>query len=273
MRKLAAAAGAIALAFAQPLAAQEATEDEAFLAAMMQMFQPAPLTPEQEERLPAAREVVGKIMPPGTMAQVMWSMFDQFLGPLTELEGQPSANDTVARLGFDVDELELGPDQAAEVAALLDPVWRERQALVMAAVPDLVAKLMNAMEPGMRKAMADAYAVHFDRQELADIAAFFSTPSGASYAAKSYVIASDPRIMGAVIQDMPTLMASMGEMEAEMEALTAHLPSPRGFADLDAAQRARLSQLTGLAESEIEEGMARAAGGDEGVEFEGWDET
>lgn len=104
----------------------------------------------------------------------------------------------------------------------------------------------------MRSAMSELYAVYFDAGELADIDAFFSTPSGASYARQSFRMSSDPRMVGAMMQEMPTMMGAFMEMGEEMKQATANLPQKRSWADLDASQRARLSELTGYAEEDLE---------------------
>jgi hypothetical protein len=259
MRKLIAAAGALALACATPVAAQEGAEDEDMFAAMMSMFAPEPLTAEQQARLPAAEAIVAKIVPPGTMGEIMSSMMGGMLGPIMDMALQPSSAEAAKQLGLESEALELDSEQSAEVLALLDPVWRERQERTLAATQSAVGRMMTAIEPAMRDAMSQLYAINFDGRELADIDAFFSTDSGAAFARKSFTMASDPRMMGAMMQSMPQMMGSFAEMEADMAAAVADLPPARTFADLDAAQLARLAELTGLDHAAIEEGMARAA--------------
>lgn len=260
MRKLIAmATGALALACAAPAAAQDGGEDEEIFAAIMSMFAPEPLTAEQEARLPVAQAVVAKIVPPGTMGEMMSPLFDGMLGRLMDLAVQPSSADAAEQLGIDPEDLELDAEQSAEVLALLDPVWRERQERSLTATQSAIGKMMTAMEPAMRYAMSQLYAIDFDASELADIDTFLSTHSGAAFARKSFTMASDPRVMGAMMQSMPQMMGSFAEIETDMAAAVADLPPVRGYADLDATGRARLAELTGLDQAAIEQGMARAA--------------
>ena len=256
---------------AQDAGAQDASEGEAALASMMELFKAEPLTAEQQARLPAAQAVVAKLLPPGTLQEVMGAMYDRILDPIMALAAQPSEAAAASQLGVEADLLELDAEQAAEVLALLDPAWRERQERTMAATQAAIGKMMTAMEPTMRSAMSELYAVNFDERELADIDAFFSTESGAAYARKSYAMASDPRLMGAMMQSMPEMMGSFAEMEAELAAATADLPPPRSYVDLGQDQRARLAELTGLGQAEIEAGMARAAAAANAAETEEWD--
>lgn len=269
MRKHVIGALAPLIAFATPLAAQEdspATEEsqkadpgEEAVAAMMAMFKAEPLTADQLARLPKAQALVARIMPPGTMDQMMGGMFDKMLGPMMALQAEPSSREIAEELGVEPEELELGDEDAAQAAAILDPAWKTRREREMAAVQKAVRVAMTAMEPAMRKGLAEAYAVAFTDTELNDIDAFFATPSGASYARKSYALASDPRIMAASFEAMPAMMAQMAVMEQEVKSATADLPPRRGYGDLSVAQRATLADLTGLSQDEIREGMAEAA--------------
>jgi len=178
---------------AAPLAAQEkntpqsqaekSTGDE--VAVMMRsMFKVEPLTAEQQARLPQAEALIARIMPPGTMNQIMGGMYDKLLGPIMEMAGEASSEDIARELGIETDSLELEDGDAARIAAILDPVWKERRDAETAAVQRAMSTVMTAMEPGMRKGMAEAYAVAFTAAEMADIEAFFITPSGTSFARK-----------------------------------------------------------------------------------------
>lgn len=256
-------AAALAL-LAQPVMAQDGPAGEDMLAGLMGLFAAKPLTAEEEARLPAARVVVEKVLPPGTMGEMFGSMMDGLLGPIMNMATKPSASDAAKMLGFESYELELDQDQAAGVMAILDPNAGERSELTMTATKGAIGKLMLALEPTVKDTMTELYAVHFDDRELADIGVFFSTESGANYARKSYTMAGDPRMISGMMKALPGLMGSFAEMETDLKAATAGVPPPKTFADLDGEQLARLSELTGLSEEEISEGMNRAASGAEG---------
>lgn len=256
---------------ALPLAAQEpaserkmttraADTSEKDVAAMMQaMFKLEPLNPDQQSRLPQAEKLIARIMPPGTMAQVMGGMYDKMLAPMMAMAGEPSSSEIAGELGVDPDDLDLEADEVARIAAILDPAWKERRKAETAAMQRAMTTAMTALEPGMRKGMAEAYAINFTSAELTDIDRFFSTPSGASFARKSYALASDPRLIAASIEGLPQLMAQMKAMEQDMKAAAAPFPPRRGYADLSAAQRDELARLTGLQQDAIREGMERVA--------------
>lgn len=230
------------------------------VAAMMKaMFKVEPLTAEQRGRLPQAEAVIARMMPPGTLQKVMGGMFDRMLGPVMAKAETADSSDVARALGVEADALEIDSEEAARVGAILDPVRKERQELEMAAVQRGTTAAMSAMEPGMRKGMAEAYAATFTTPELSDIDRFFQTPSGTAFATKSYALASDPRIMAAAMEGLPAMMAQMKAVEEETKAATAKLPPPRTYADLTAEQRAEIARITGLKEGAIREGMERAA--------------
>ncbi len=243
---------------AQPAVAQEEPDEEVF-AALAEMFQAEPLTAEQSNRLPLAREIVEKMIPEGTLGEMMGSMFDGMLAPVMEMATAAPRGDVAKQLGVSSSELEMSDEELAELADILDPVRETRNERMAQVMPQMMANVMQVMEPPMRKAMSEAYAVYFTDRELVDIDAFFSTDSGLAFARKSFTMSSDPRIIAGTMEAMPEMMAAFGEMETSMKEATADLPEPRSWADLGSAERARVSELTGIAEGELAAGMAAAA--------------
>ena len=253
MNTLVLALAPLALAMPAPVLAQDPPADE--MAGMMDMlggmFPEEPLTPDEEGRLPAATALVEKIVPPGTMGEVMGGMFDGLLGPLMEMSVENPVAALTQLLGAGSRQADLEEAQAAKALAVLDPDWQERRRLEAAVLPQTINAMMVAMEPSVKSAMAQMYAVYFDERELADIDAFFSTPSGAAYARKSFSMSSDPRMMGAMMQSMPTIMESLGTIEQQMTLATVNLPNPRSFGELSAEQRKQLQAILGVNAAEL----------------------
>lgn len=248
---------AIALAASPAYAQEEAPEDA--LAGLAALLAPEPLTAEQQARLPLAQRIVDKLVPPGALGEVMGSMLDGFLGPLMREAGKPSAANVAMLLAVETDALTLSDEQIAEAAAILDPAMVERAERTSALMPQMMSSMMSAMEPVMRTVMSEVYAAQFNERELADIDAFFSTPSGAIYARKSLTMSSDPRFMGGIMRALPAMTESAAEFEAELAAASADLPAPRAYAELSASERARLAELTGLDPDVMRAGMETAA--------------
>ncbi len=261
-----AAAGLAALALVpQSLAAQSAHDDVAtqdagevdpMQEAMDQigaMFPVEPLTAEQQARLPQATRIITRMIPDGTMGEMMGTMFDKLLGPLMTATDAPAFPVVEKGIGISPADIGLSQAQAEEIAALLDPAYTERHAREMAVMPTILRDMMTLMEPGMRKAMSELYAVHFSQKELDDIETFFQTESGTAYARKSFTMSSDPRIVGATLESMPQLMGAFAEMEKKIAAASADLPPKRSFADLPKADKAKIAKLTGYSVKEIEQ--------------------
>lgn len=243
----------LALAFSPATAlGQEADASGNPFAAFAPAIAVEPLTAEQVERLPLAEALVARIIPPGTMGEMMGGMFDGLLTGFGDM-AQPSASDMVARnLGLEGWEITLTEEQIAATAALFDPAWEERQRREAGAVPMMMRQVGAVMEPGLRQAMAELYAIHFDAQQLRDIEAFFATPSGAAYASESYTMMSDPRLAAATMAAVPTMLDGMVAMQADMEAATADLPPVRSFADLSLNERKLLADLLGMTVEDLE---------------------
>ena len=119
--KALAASAPLALAFATPAMAQDAEESQEEVFAMMaQMFPVEPLTPEEESRLPISQEIIDKMIPPGTLGEMMGSMFDGMMGPIMEIAAQANAGDIAKSLGVSSYELDMNDKQLAEVAQIED---------------------------------------------------------------------------------------------------------------------------------------------------------
>lgn len=259
---------ALALALA-PLTVQAQTaEDEAAMdaafAALAENFEVEPLTAEQEARLPLAQEIVAKIIPEGTLGELMGVMFDGMLGPMTALSANDSDNALYEALGYSANDLGIDEEAAEAALAIIDPAWRERDAMAAEMTQNMMTDMMTQMEPLMRNVMAELYAIHFDDRQLADINAFFSTESGTAYARESYRMASDPRIMAAVFSEPDLLFGPIMQAAADMDSAMAELPATRTMEDLSDEEVARLSELTGLDREDIAYGMEYASSSDDG---------
>ena len=266
------AASLAALALApQPLAAQDVAEDAAAaepaaesvgegegdpmaqaMGMLGAMFPVEPLTADQQGRLPQASRIITRMIPEGTLGEMMGGMFDKLFGPMAALGGAPASAVVQKGIGLSPVDAGLTEEQTAEIAALLDPAYEERHAREMAVMPTMMREMMTVMEPTMRKAMSELYAINFSQKELDDIEAFFQTDSGTAYARKSFTMSSDPRILAASMESLPQMMGAIGEMEKKIAAAGADLPAKRSFADLSQADKAKIATLTGYSVEQIE---------------------
>ena len=253
MKKTVNAMAAAALVCAVPTAAQEDPEHsesamspgdlDEFAGMMAGLFQTEPLTEEQNARLPAAQAVVGEMMPDGFYGEMMAGMMDKMLRPMLTMFSQPEFV-LGARLAVDAETIEaLEEAEQAELTAMLDPAYQARGDAMVAVLTSRMGGMFTAMEGPMREGLSKAYAVRFDDAQLADIAAFFATPTGGEYARESMALFADPQVMQASMQALPAMMSGFGDIESAMREAMAALPAERGYGDLTEAQRERMAEL------------------------------
>ena len=236
------------------------------MAKLRGMFPAEPLTAEQQARLPAAERLIARIIPEGTMAEMIDKMMGGILGPIMEM-GPDGAATTIARqIGVETYALDLDEAKAGELASLFDPAWRERQKREAALFPEMMREMMATMEPTMRKAMSELYAIRFTDSELAEIDGFFATATGTKYARESFLMASDPRVASASMDAMPAMMGMIGDMERRMAERTADLPEVRSFIALSEAEQAKVAEMTGSTIDEIRQNIAMQQGDEAAID-------
>ena len=146
LRKSLIALGGATLLFASPAAAQDDAE-MAQMAALASIFETEPLTPEQEARLPLARQIVEKVLPEGAMMDVIGSTFERMLGPIMEMANSDTNAALAGALGYSASELAVDEAESAEILAIVDPAWRERN--------DAMASMTQAMMADMMTKVVD----------------------------------------------------------------------------------------------------------------------
>lgn len=262
--------GAIAM-IPVPLAAQneipqqtssDAAALDGFAELFSGLFQSAPLTAEQADRLPAAEAVVATMLPQGFYAQMMGEMMDAILAPMLGLfGGEAGANIVLSgRLAIAPDDLAALPaDNKVELASLLDPAFAERGHVMQAMLGDVLRDTADLIEPLFREGLGKAYATRFDEAQIADIAAFFDTPTGRVFASENIKLMADPQVMGASMQALPAMLGQLGDITGKLEAVMATLPPEKELGDLTGAERARAAQLLGLDEGDLSEAIKPAA--------------
>ncbi|HEX9805279.1 MAG TPA: hypothetical protein VGA34_00155 [Alteraurantiacibacter sp.] len=280
--KLVACVAGIAL-MGTPLAAQDPVSDapsadavmDEVLAKVAEAFAVVPLTPEQEARLPAATQVVGKMIPEGTYARMMEQVMGDMLNPLFDslFAGGMAPRDLSEATGLAIYELiEMDDAERAEITGILDPDHDRRTQLRIEGITKTMADMYGQMEPFLRDGLTRAYAARFSDQQLADVNAFFATPSGAFYASEHLLVYSDPQTMSAVMQAMPIMFDAMPVMLAGIEEADEQLPPIRDYDSLDPSERARLAELLGISGEELEAGMGWAAENSDEDSGTGWEE-
>ena len=274
------AGAGLSLALAAPLAAQDTlpaeqaegaseeftflTEEEEELAnfekemtaafgMLGEIFKVEPLTPEQEARVPLGQEMARAIMPKGAFATAM----NESMAPMMDMIMGSVTADPRIRLaevsGVAAEELAgLEDDAAQEALDIFDPQYAARNQRTTDAVLTMIAKLLEAVEPAYREAMAQTLAVRFEESEMRDLLAFFDTPVGGKFAVQSFQLQYDVRMMGVMEAMGPAFVKIMPEMMEEVTAIETEFPAARDFTELSAAERTRAARLIGKSVNELD---------------------
>ena len=247
---------ASAPAMAQTEQSEELSAEEARqLGALFgDMFAAAdPLSPEEEERLPAAMSVVTKLFPKGTYTRMM----DESMAPMVEaMLGQMGGSPTlrVAQLtGLDPFDLtDLDEDRLTKAMDLLDPDASERGGEMAETMLTLIGDVMLDIEPAYRAGLARAYAVRFTNAELMDLDAYFETEVGKKYAAESFLVFADPQVMSSMNEVMPAMMERMPEIMTASAAIEENYAAARGYSSLSDAEQTQLAEFLGVSREILE---------------------
>lgn len=291
MKKIILAAACSAFALAQPAFAQDSDEadepiplyvgggeegDEevgeeefgemamAMITGMIaEMFQAEPLTAEAEARLPMANSVAASLVPQGVYGEMMGQMIDSFLSPIMKLAeqdgGAMSGDDLAVYTGLYEHDVENLPQESRlELTQMFDPVYETRTKAQFDMIVGAANSVFSALEPGVRDGLAKAYASRFEANELAEMQAFFATPTGAKYASQSLVINTDPQVISGMMQSIPSLIEQLPVLLESFENAEAGLPETRRYDDLTPAEQRRAAEILGVDQQMLRESMAEA---------------
>jgi hypothetical protein len=111
-------------------------------------------------------------------------------------------------------------------AAADDPYFDQRMAAMRNVVGEEIGKVSAIIDPRMRDGLARSMARRFDPQQLADINAFFATPSGRALAGQYMQLWLDPDTMRSLFGTLPEMMKLMPDMMQKIEAANDKFPKP-----------------------------------------------
>ena len=198
-------------------------------------------------KLAVATRIAARLLPDGSYRSVMDGMLGQMqAGIIQQMQALP-VREFVHAAGLpEAQAATLGQGTMRDVLAIVDPNFAERQRLTQAAMNRVLVDLLSGFEPTMREGISIAYANRFTAGQLADIDAFFASPSGQVYAAANLHMMSDPAVMSRMQGLMRSMVGRMPAVAQQAQAATASLPPARKYADLTAAEKARLAGLLGV---------------------------
>lgn len=192
------------------------------------VFTVQPIPPTDPARLAAARPVIDRIWPMGTYARMMRTIMGPYMqGSIAQVMAM-KPGDLIPGMGAK-DGKDTKPEDnetLAQMAAKQDPYYQQRIALSMNAVGDAMAELMTKVEPGVRDAMAHAYARRFTVAQLGELDRFFATPTGQAYATDQMQLMMSPDMAQAMQTFLPEMVKAAPDLVARVTAATKDLPPP-----------------------------------------------
>lgn len=179
-------------------------------------------------RLALARTTINSVWPLGTYQRMMGSAMDQMMSTMVGGMFDMKLGDMVHSDGKPMSEEDKKVAQTTMREAMLkaDPHFEERFRISNKVMMTEMGAVFTKIEPSVREGLAAAYARKFDAAQLADLNAFFATPTGKIYARESLMLFMDPEMIKSMTSAMPELMKSMPAIMEKVEKATAHLPKP-----------------------------------------------
>jgi hypothetical protein len=193
----------------------------AMFALMDKMFPPQP--DPDPARLALARSAVKAMWPDGSYGKMVTDMFGGAFDRAMQMKGSDFA-------AFDAKSAKAAAGSADptlhDTLAAKDPYFDQRAAAIRAALEDEAGKLSAVVDPRMRDGLSRAMARRLNQQQLADVNAFFATPSGQAFAAQYMKLWLDPDAMRSLIDTTPEMMKLMPEMMQKVQAANDKFPKP-----------------------------------------------
>ncbi len=205
----------------------------------------APIDPA---RLEAATKSVDYILPKETYERIMRGTINGIMvKPMLSFAKTP-LRDLAERTGVDEERLKaIGKAELNEVMRMLAPAYTERSYDSSAGLLLAMEGMIYEFEPIMKGGLARAYARRFDLRQLAELNAFFATPTGSAYAGESMQIYNNLEFMNSMIAIEQMMMKRMPDIVKTVEAEMARAaPKRRTIEELTPAERKTVNRLLGL---------------------------
>ena len=184
------------------------------------MFPPQP--DPDPARLALARTAVNVMWPNGSYGKAMSNMFGGIYDRAMQLKQSDfSSLDPKSTKSADDDQ------SLHDTLASKDPYFDQRAAAIRSALEDEAGKISAIVDPRMRDGLSRAMARKLDAQQLADVNAFFATPSGQAFAAQYLQLWLDPDAMRSFVDTTPDMMKLMPEMMQKVQAASDKFPKPQ----------------------------------------------
>lgn len=200
--------------------------------------QPAAGAAESPRARALAEQIARAQIPPGAYSRMFEGMASGINRQMVNAMLQTPVRDLAMLGGLPEEQVaRLGEATLRQVVELVDPAFEARTEAVTRVTMDIMSELFTAMEPELRQVFADVYVRRYSQADLAAIAAFYATPTGARFAANQLEIMSDPGVQKATADLMPRMLKALAGAGERVERATSHLPQPRTVQDLTPAEQ------------------------------------
>ena len=210
-----------------------------------------PIAPAQ---LALAQQTTTALIPAGSLEKMVDNVYGKlFKGLMDEFGG---TSDLMLSIKTGVESEKIATlDEKSKLAAanLFDPYRQQREDQINKIVKPLISEALGDLEGPMRTGLAHAYARKFTAQQLGEMNAFFTTPTGKAYASEWMALQADPELMLAMIKAVPPLVNKFMDRGPEIEKDFKDLPKEKQLADLSDAELAKLAKLMKVSVKELKE--------------------
>jgi hypothetical protein len=183
-----------------------------------------PLPDPDPARLASARVSVQAMWPDGSYAKMMSGFMDSVMTGVMRMKKSdlaPLSSKTPNTKKTGTADLSIRDQAAAK-----DPYFDQRMAATLGVLHEEVAKLSNVIDPRMREGLARSMARRFDVRELADINAFFATPSGRAFASEYLQLWFEPDTIRSMFSAFPEMLKLMPDASQKLKAVNERFPKP-----------------------------------------------
>jgi hypothetical protein len=177
-------------------------------------------------RLALARTAVAAMWPDGAYGKMMSGLLSGTIDRAMQLKSSD-----FAAMGGKTAKAETAASPADlslhDQIGRKDPYFDRRMAAYRQVIDEETGKLSTVIDPRMRDGLARSMARTFDARQLADIDAFFATPSGHALASHYMQLWVEPDTMRSMFTAMPEMIKLMPDVMQKMKAIDAKYPKPK----------------------------------------------
>jgi len=198
-----------------------APDMSSFFAIFDKLFPPQP--DPDPAKLALAQTTAAALWPNGAYGNLMTGMLGNMFDNVMKLK----ESDLPDPIKVKKQAAAGAPDLSVhDQAVAKDPYFDQRAAAIRQVVVEELAQISAIIDPRIRTGFARSMARRFDARQLADINAFFATPSGRALAGQYMQMWVDPDTMRSMFTSVPEMMKLMPDMMRKVKAAAEKYPMP-----------------------------------------------